>query len=164
MANDFLRLYESCYDDIYRYVYCKTGNPWDTDDIVSDVFLKAYRHYDSTRQTHKAWLVTIARNTTVDYYRKSGRELPGEVPESLTFMTVLEDLEHDLEKACLKSALSQLDDEQFELINLRFFCGLKFREIASVLGTKQANVKTRFYRTLEQLRKKVESCLASENS
>ncbi len=164
MANDFLQLYERCYDDIYRYVYCRTGDPWCTDDIVSDVFLKAYRHYDSTRPTHKAWLVTIARNTIVDYYRKSGRELPGEVPESLTFMTVLEDLEHDLERACLKSALSQLDSEQFELINLRFFGGLKFKEIAVVLGTKQANIKTRFYRTLEQLRKKVESCLASENS
>ncbi len=147
-----------------RYVYCRTGNPWDTDDIVSDVFLKAYRHYDSARQTHKAWLVTIARNTTIDYYRKSGREFPGEVPESLTFMTVLEDQEHDLETACLKSALSQLDGERFELINLRFFCGLKFKEMAIVLCSKQANVKTRFYRTLEQLRKKVESCLASENS
>lgn len=164
MANDFLQLYENCYDDIYRYVYCRTGNPWDTDDIVSDVFLKAYRHYDSARQTHKAWLVTIARNTTIDYYRKSGREFPGEVPESLTFMTVLEDLEHDLEKACLKSALSQLDGELLELISLRFFCGLKHKEIAEVLGSKQANVKTRFYRALEQLRKKVESCLASENS
>jgi RNA polymerase sigma factor (sigma-70 family) len=164
LANDFLQLYERYYDDIYRYVYCKVGDPWNTDDIVSDVFLKAYRHYDSTRHTHKAWLVTIARNTIVDYYRKSGRELPGEVPESLTFMTVLEDLEHDLEKACLKSALSQLDGERFELINLRFFCGLKFKEIAMVLDSKQANVKTRFYRTLEQLRKKVESCLASANN
>ena len=81
MADEFLQLYEDCYDDIYRYVYCKTGNPWDTDDIVSDVFLKAFRHFDPNRRTHKAWLVTIARNTTVDYYRKSGRELPGEAPE-----------------------------------------------------------------------------------
>jgi len=108
--------------------------------------------------------VTIARNTTVDYYRKSGRELPGEAPEGVTFLTVLEDLEHDLERTCLKSALSQLDTERFELISLRFFCGLKFKEMAAVLGTKQANVKTKFYRTLEQLRKKVEACLASERS
>ncbi len=164
MADEFLQLYEDCYDDIYRYVYCKTGNPWDTDDIVSDVFLKAFRHFDPNRRTHKAWLVTIARNTTVDYYRKSGRELPGEAPEGVTFLTVLEDLEHDLERTCLKSALSQLDTERFELISLRFFCGLKFKEMAAVLGTKQANVKTKFYRTLEQLRKKVEACLASERS
>lgn len=161
MANDFLQLYEHYYDDIYRYVYCKTGSPWNTDDIVSEVFLKAHRHYDSTRQTHKAWLVTIARNTIVDFYRKSGQEVPGEVPESLEFMTVLEDLEHELETACLKTALSQLDGERFELINLRFFCGLKFREIAVVLESKEANVKTKLYRTLDQLRKKVESCLAS---
>ncbi len=60
--------------------------------------------------------------------------------------------------------ITQLDDERFELINLRFFCGLKFKEIAVVLESKEANVKTRLYRTLEQIRKKVESCLATANN
>jgi len=159
LADDFLHLYERYYDDIYRYVYCKTGNPWSTDDIVSEVFLKAYRHYDSSRETHKAWLVTIARNTIIDFYRRSGREVPREVQENLEFMSVLEDLERELETACLKTALAQLDDERFELINLRFFCGLKFKEMAVISNSGQANVKTKLYRTLEQIRKKVVSCL-----
>lgn len=38
----FIHLYDQYYDDVYRYVYVKTGNKWDTEDIVSDIFRKAY--------------------------------------------------------------------------------------------------------------------------
>lgn len=162
LANDFLHLYEHHFDDIYRYVYCKTGNTWDTDDIVSEVFLKAYRHYDQARKNEKAWLVTIARNATVDFFRKARREIPTDVQETLEFINVLPDLENELEKACLKVALRNLDNSEFELINLRFFCGLKFKEMAVVLGTRQGTIKMRVYRTLEQVRKKVEQCLENE--
>lgn len=164
MADDFLQFYEHTYDDIYRYVYCKTGNTWNTDDIVSEVFLKAYRHFNPNRPNNKAWLVTIARNSTVDFFRRSGREIPGEVPEKLEFITALDNLEHQLETACLKSVLSRLDSHEFEVANLRFFCGLKFKEMAEVLEMKPGTVKMRVYRTLEGIRKKVASCLENTRS
>jgi RNA polymerase sigma-70 factor (ECF subfamily) len=161
LADNFLQLYEEYYDDIYRYVYCKTGNVWSTDDIVSEVFLKAFRHFSRTRGNHKAWLVTIARNATIDFFRRSGREVPSDVQDSLAFLNLPGDLEHELEISCLKAALLRLDPEAFELINLRFFCGLKFKEMGAIIGSRQETVKMRVYRILEQIRKKVESCLKS---
>ena len=53
MAGDFSSFYEENYDDIYRYVYCKIGNRWDTDDIVSEVFTRAYRHFATAPGTGK---------------------------------------------------------------------------------------------------------------
>ena len=38
MEEGFLNLYDQYFNDVYRYVYVKTGNKWDAEDIVSDIF------------------------------------------------------------------------------------------------------------------------------
>lgn len=69
VKDDFLDLYESCFDDVYRYIYFKVGNSWDTDDIVSDTFKRAYEKYKTVKVDSRAWLFTIARNAVTDFYR-----------------------------------------------------------------------------------------------
>ncbi len=159
MAGDFSSFYEENYDDIYRYVYCKIGNPWDTDDIVSEVFTRAYRHFATAPGHRKAWLVTIARNTSIDFFRRQGREIPAAVPENLAFIPEADSCELDPDMACLKSSLSHLRPEQFELVNLRYFCDLPMRDIARVLGITTGAVKMRIYRLLEYIGEKVKQCL-----
>ncbi len=62
----------------------KLGNKWDTDDIVSDIFRKAFERYASLQEqsSAKAWLITIARNTIIDFYRKKKDTFIGEGMDS----------------------------------------------------------------------------------
>ncbi|MEK3937139.1 RNA polymerase sigma factor [Sporosarcina sp. FSL W7-1349] len=68
----FIQLYDAYFDDVYRYVYVKTGNKWDAEDLVSDIFRKAFEKRSSLAKhpNQKAWLFMIARNTIIDFYRK----------------------------------------------------------------------------------------------
>ena len=77
-TRDFIKFYDQYYDKVYRYVYVKVGNGWDTDDIVSDIFRKAYEKYATVKRNHASWLFTIARNTIVDFYWQKKEFAAGE--------------------------------------------------------------------------------------
>ena len=161
MSAKFLSFYHRYFKDVYRYVYSRLGNQWDTDDVVSEVFLKAFTHYNE-KQANKAWLVTIARNCIVDHLRRSQHET------ALLFAPVHAancdgDLDALEEKACLQKALESLEEEDTEIIRLRFFAGMTFKEISSVLGISIPAAKMRLYRTLSAVKEKVETCLELKN-
>jgi RNA polymerase sigma-70 factor (ECF subfamily) len=161
MAGDFLKFYDSYFDDIYRYVRSRLGNSWDTDDVVSEVFLKAYQHYGEARGPEKAWLVTIARNSITDFYRRSGREVPTDVEPQGTQADEGELLEAQEEQECLHKALGTLPPEQMEIVRLRYFTDMKFRDLAVALDVRPATAKMRLYRILDNVREKVEACLGN---
>jgi RNA polymerase sigma-70 factor (ECF subfamily) len=69
----FSRVYQEYKDTLYTFVLFRVGHDRDVaEDVVSDVFLKAYKSYDSYNPEYKVstWLYTIARNTLIDHYRK----------------------------------------------------------------------------------------------
>jgi len=157
LSAKFFSFYHRYFEDVYRYVYSRLGNQWDTDDVVSEVFLKAFTHYNES-QANKAWLVTIARNCIVDHLRRSQHET------ALLFAPVYaancdRDLDALEEQACLQKALESLGEEEAELIRLRFFAGMSFKDISGALGISVPAAKMRLYRTLSAVREKVEACL-----
>lgn len=157
---EFLKLYDDCYDDVYRYIRFKVGNSWDADDITEEVFKKALEKFKTARENTKAWLFTIARNTVTDYYRRKK-----DIPDSETLDTYQhpfnfeEELVRKEELGCLKSSLNCLDDEELEIINLRFFSEMKYGEIAAVLEKTENAVKMKAMRTMNKLREFVKKCL-----
>jgi len=76
----FITFYDQYYKQLYRYVYFKVGNKWDTDDIVSDTFRKAYEKYTTVKDNHASWLFSIA----------TGRKSPG------PFSSRLQSIQRDL--------------------------------------------------------------------
>jgi len=72
LEDQFIEIYDENFDDVYRYVYVKIGNKWDAEDIVSETFRKAFEKFSSFQRgsSPKSWLMTIARNTIIDFYRK----------------------------------------------------------------------------------------------
>jgi RNA polymerase sigma-70 factor (ECF subfamily) len=60
----------------------------------------------------------------------------------------------DADKEQLVAMLNSLDDDQMELIDMRFFQGMSFKEIADILEISEANAKMRMYRLLEKLKLK----------
>jgi RNA polymerase sigma-70 factor (ECF subfamily) len=162
LIDEFTSVYDECFDDVYRYVYAKTSNKWDTEDIVSETFRKAYEKISSLKDSTnlKAWLLTIARNTVIDYYRKKKTILVGdEMDLYFSPLPFKDPFDQSSELECLKKSLNVLSKEELEMTNLRYFAGLKFKEIAVVLEKTEETLRVKSSRISKKLGMLVKKCL-----
>lgn len=149
-------LYRRYAKPVYRYVYSRTGNRQDAEDVTEQVFmdvLKGLERYED-RGREAAWIFSIARRRVADFHRGRSDHLtfdesldtPGGQPRPETEVSRREQL------ARLERLLATLDDEQQELLRLRFAADLTYGEIAAVVGKSEAAVKMAVRRLLTQLR------------
>jgi RNA polymerase sigma-70 factor (ECF subfamily) len=155
LKDNFIAIYDEYFDDVYRYILMKTGNKWDTDDIVSEVFRKVFEKHSTITGSAKAWLFTLTRNSIADFYRrKKNIEIPVDELEDELLFTEEETEDEHREEALelLKEALIKLTKNERELINLRYFADIKYRDIGTLTGIKENILRTKISRTLKKLR------------
>lgn len=160
----FGQLYERYVVKIYNYVYYRTGNHHDAEDLTSRVFYRALMHvkdYVDRGVPFSAWLYRIAHNLVANWHRDHGRRqdvdfddaqltdvpLPGvrhELPES-----VAEDNE---KRRWLLAAIRQLPEERQELLILKFVEQLSNAEVGQIMGRTEGAIKSLYHRTLLALR------------
>ena len=153
----FEQVYGRYFSDIYNFVYAQLLHKERSEDLVSDVFIKAYTHYDSfdpSRASVRTWLTNIARNTIIDEYRKkSGKDQVSLDDEDSNIDPMYEDeyeiFQEDREKEVYK-ILSKLSDEERELLSMIYFQEMKNDEIAKVLGINAKAVSARHHRLLKK--------------
>ena len=149
------------YDEIYRFCFFLTGAQIDSYDITQELFLKFIRHVDTYQDKNlKGYLLTIARNCCHDYFRHkkdmvaledieiAGRDGAGRegIGKEDAGMTAVED------GMTLRWALMRISKEQREVIVLRIYEELKFREIVKMLGVNLSTVKSRYYLGIQNLK------------
>jgi RNA polymerase sigma factor (sigma-70 family) len=151
MHYNFLKLYDRYFDDVYRYTYFKIGNSWDTDDLVAETFRKAFEKIHTINGSPKAWLITIARNTIIDWYRKQKEIVADDADlDKYAYAHSFEEIfEKKEEINCLKKSLQKL----------KYFSGLKYKEISVVVGKSTDAVKMKFLRIIRKLGKLVKVCM-----
>lgn len=152
----FGKLYEYYLDPLYRFVFFRVGQKREiAEDIVSDVFLKAWQKLESFKKGNfRAWLYMIARNLVIDQYRASAKVHVG-VDESLA------DAKINIEDSVLTSiacqevidAMKHLTEEQQEVLLLKFVEDMGNKEIAKITGKREDAVRAMQYRGLQELRK-----------
>ena len=147
-------LYTAYSEKVRGYVFGKVANRHDAEDLVSDVFLKAYEKYptfDAGRASVSTWLYTITRNTVIDYFRthRPGVELPEDLPDAAGIDDGL--LQRESLQA-LGEALNRLDERLRALIVLRYGKGLSLKDTAARLGVSYAYVKILHSNALKTLR------------
>jgi len=151
-SDAFAALYHRYLTPLYRYLYHRVGNEKDAEDLAAQVFTEVLEGLETYRERGRfaSWLFTIARRRLIDLYRQRATVPLDDPPcEALN----LDDaLEHCESQERLDHLLTRLDEDQLELLRLRFSAGLKFSEIASILGKNKGAVKMRLYRTLDWLR------------
>ncbi len=152
----FAALYRRYVTPIYRYVYSRAGNEADAQDLTAQVFLEAleglHRYHD--RGNFAAWLFTIARRRAIDRYRRRSPLPLNDVPDPSDDD---DPLSHVIKREAidrLTGLIAQLDDDQRDLLRLRFATGLTFGQIGIILGHSEAAVKMAVHRLLDQLRAK----------
>ena len=155
----FGRLYDRYVQPIYRYIYSRVGSTHEAEDITSQTFVKAYESLNGYRERglFSAWLFRIAQSKLNDHFRRSRREVgleaAGEILEREDALGVLIRAE---ELSRMRSIIAHLDEEQQELIRLRYVADLSFAEIADLLGRREDAVKKSVYRLLARLKSQME--------
>jgi RNA polymerase sigma-70 factor (ECF subfamily) len=158
-AEAFGLLYEKYIDQIYNYIYFRTSNGKDAEDITSRVFLRALNHiekYEDRGYPFSAWLYRIAHNLVVNWYRDSDRtdeiSLLDQYPPPTEEGTVEERIEAKDEKAYLIRIINSLPEDRKELLILKHVEGLTNSEIGQIMDRTEGAIKALYHRTLESLR------------
>ncbi len=150
-------LYEEYYDKIARYIYTRIGDKSESEDLASEVFLKALKSIKTYRDTGppmQAWLFKIAHNLVVDHLRKVSRikTVPIDTVEIIGDNDPVDAAEKKIEMEKVGAAMVQRTEEQREVLRLRFFGGLTSREAAGVLNKSDGAVREMQRAALERLR------------
>ncbi|MTV24432.1 sigma-70 family RNA polymerase sigma factor [Nitriliruptoraceae bacterium ZYF776] len=165
-AQAFARLYDRYVDQTFAYVYRRVGHRQLAEDLVGDVFLRAYRRLSSFEWQGVdlgAWIMTIARNRVHDHFKSARFRLErttDEVRDPTPTGPTADDPERiavarDLARA-LGQALEQLKDEHREVIELRFVHDLSVSETAAVMERSVGATKALQYRALRALASEVD--------
>ena len=153
----FGKLYDLYIKKIYDFIYYKTLNKEVAEDITSTVFMKAWKNIQQfSSGSFAAWLYAIARNATSDYYRSLQNNLDIEDCWDLADKTnFLEQIDVDLKVDSIKEAMQSLRSQDREIIIMRFWLDLSFKEIAEQLNRQEGAVKMSLSRALKKLREQL---------
>jgi len=155
----FALLYDRYVARIYKYLYHRLGYHQDAEEITSQTFLSAMENL-STYGYHGnfiGWLITIARNKLVDFYRCE-HPLKG-LDEELSHSTAEDPLQTVIaqeRKRQLQEMISSLSEEEQELLRLRFVVELSFKEIGELMQKSEAAAKKQIYRIILRMQNQVE--------
>ena len=140
----------------YRMVYQKQ----EAEDLSQEVFLKVYRNLGKYNQKMKfsTWILSIARNTCIDYLRKNrGENVPleegirtSEVPISAEEAYLYKEQKQEIERA-----ISALPEEYRLLITLYHQQGQSYKEITEILNMPMSLVKNRLHRGRKMLKEQL---------
>ncbi|MGH8725993.1 MAG: sigma-70 family RNA polymerase sigma factor [Burkholderiales bacterium] len=140
-----------CLDDLYRYAYWLCRDRWQSEDLVQETVLRAWRSWPGLREHRaaKGWLFTILYR---EFARSSSR---GRIPTVPIDELAIEPGDHaDPGRALdLDRALRGLGEESRHAVLLQVLGGFSCAEIATVLGTSEGAVMTRLTRARQALRR-----------
>jgi RNA polymerase sigma-70 factor, ECF subfamily len=156
----FGQLYESYVDKIYHFLYYRTAHKETAEDLTSTTFIKALdniKKFNPSKGVFLAWLFRIARNSLYDFYRAKKDIV--DIDEVIFFLSSPENLPADLDaKNKLKEVevyLKELPAREREIIVLRVWDELSYREISELLGKSEAACKMAFSRAIGKLREQM---------
>lgn len=141
------------------------GNAADAEEIVVDVYSKAWRtagSFNECRGTPLAWLLMMTRSLAIDRFRQ--RSSRPRATEDETRLALLASSDDDPEtltagaehRQIVRKALAKLSSEQQEVLRLAFYSGLSHSELATELGQPLGTVKTRIRLGLQHMKRLLE--------
>jgi RNA polymerase sigma-70 factor (ECF subfamily) len=165
----FGALYARYIERIFNYVYYRTGNVHDAEDLTARVFYRALHHinhYTDRGVPFSAWLYRIAHNLIANWHRDRSRhqEIPlddaptlhykGEAPE----VALMQGQDQD----ALLKLIRHLPAERQQLLILKFVEQMSNAEIGQIMGRSEGAVKSLYHRTLLALRDDLEGVNLNE--
>jgi len=145
--------FDEHYEQLYRYAYLRLRRKDEAEDLVAQVFLEAVKgikRYEYKGRPIVAWLFGIAHNLIADHFKRQERRAG--VEGTAAAGTGASGMEERIENIDLLNALDSLTDEQRDVVILRYFMGVKPRQIGEVLNKSEAAVYSLQARAIHALR------------
>ena len=154
----FARLYDALSGSVHGLARRVVRDPERAEDVAQEVFLEVWRKaptYESSKGTAKTWILTIAHRRAVDAVRRN------EASRKYEARTVVDDVQHDgpgdgllerEEQAQVRDCLQTLTDLQLESVQLAYYQGYTYSEVATLLDKPLPTIKTRMRDGLIRLR------------
>ena len=156
----FNTLLNTYWSDVYRFQFLKTENEDEAEDITIKTFSKAFDkiHLYNERYNFKTWLIAISKNIFLDHIRKQRTEtisinkkeseaykITDESPSAEDQLIIEQNLVQ------LRNYIKQLKPHYQEIINLRYFREMSYKEIADTLNEPMNNIKVKLLRAKKLL-------------
>jgi len=129
----------------------------DANDVLQNVFLKAWTHLDTYRQDSKVstWLYRIALNESLDFVRKQKvhNSVSADAEESGIAARLLADRYFDgtEAEALLQEAMDTLPDVQRTVFQLRYYDEMKYSDISEMLHTSEGSLKASYHIAVKKI-------------
>jgi RNA polymerase sigma-70 factor (ECF subfamily) len=157
-------LYERYVGRIYNYIYYRTGNVHDAEDLTERVFMRALRHigrYNNRGLPFSAWLYRIAHNLVANWHRDNSRKKEIPLEDSLMSSHQSGFPEYEMirleENERLLGVVRNLAEDRQQLLILKFVDHLSNAEIGSIMGRSEGAIKSLYHRTLLVVREEMEN-------
>ena len=129
----------------------------DADDVLQNVFIKAWSHLDDFHQDSRlsTWLYRIAVNESLDFLRKQKNNSmihTDDVESGVANMLVADNyFDGDETQALLQEAISQLPEVQRTVFTLRYYDEMKYSEISQLLKTSEGSLKASYHIAVKKI-------------
>ena len=152
---DMEQVYRRHARTVYKFLLAQCRDPGLAEELTQETFYQAVKSVDRFDGTCKVsvWLCQIAKHLWYQHLRKHRREVPmPEDPPELPAPSAEEGALEREGKLELLRLIHDLPEEPREVVYLRVFGGLSFREIGDICGRTETWARVTFYRTKEKLR------------
>lgn len=155
--------------ELFNYILKQTNHNLElSEDLFQDLFIKVRKTISNGKYTEEGklinWLKRLARNLVIDHYRKSSKMKMITPQRDLDFFSYFNAHQDDPYEDTfvtpemslkLKKAIESLPEAQRDLIEMRFFRNMTYKEIVKETGEKQSNLLPRMHYTIKKLRKQL---------
>ena len=156
----FAELYDRMAALVHGVVRRVVRDPSQSDEVTQEVFVEVWRtatRFDASRGTAQTWVLTLAHRRAVDRVRseqasRDRNDRIGHRDRSREFDEVAEQVQTRFEHEQVRQALTHLTDLQREAVELAYYRGYTYREVAELLDTPLGTIKTRMRDGLIRLR------------
>jgi len=156
------QIHDMYYVPIFRYVAFRINEHETAEDLTSEVFtrlLSALRDHTAPQKTIRAWLYSVASHIVKDYYRKKYRRPQTTLNDSIPSLADSPDkkVEMNLAKEQLHQAMTDLTEDQQQVLALRFGYEMSIRDVAQTIGKSEGAIKMLQARAIAALSRKMSS-------
>ena len=154
------QVHDAYYPAIFRYIAFRVGDHETAEDLTSEVFtrlLDAVRDRNAPQNTLRGWLYRVASNIVADHHRRNYRIRQVELDSDIQSNGIdpAEALSSKQVLAELSEALTELTEDQQNVISLRFGYEMAIRDVAKVMGKSEGAVKQLQARAVAALSRKM---------
>lgn len=165
----FAEVYEDHFSYVYNLLYMQVLHRQQAEDLTSDTFYKAlsaYDRFDPAMASERTWLARIAQRLLIDHYRSRASNkvdaVTDEVLGTIPYTEQAYEQITDTTTQAVQLLLASLDEEERQILIMRYFMDMKNPAIAEFLHITPKAVSERFRRVLPKCQKQMEKLHLTE--